>query len=521
MAAMVFHNPTTMGNICAVSDNKVSISIYAYERLQNGVLILSLEQFRSAVLAANSLKSLRAGLIGEGTKIPGLKGPVPLVYADYTASGRALRQVENFILQDVLPFYANSHTEASFCGAYMTELRNEARETIKHLTNSGSEAEVIFTGAGATAGLNRLVSLLGIQSAERPIVLLGPYEHHSNILPWRETKADVIEIPEAPQGGGPDTSVLRATLDSCSDADLVVASFSAASNVTGALTDVDAVTDILKQGGARVVWDYAGGAPYLPIDMRPPGHAPKDAVVFSPHKFPGGPGASGVLIVRHDAVAAQTPTWPGGGTVSFVSPWAHQYADSLAAREEAGTPNIIGDIRAALACIIKDVIGQKQIAEIEHHYNQLAKDNWSANPQLELLGIDNPNRLPIFSFRITDQHGTPIHHQLFTRMLSDIYGIQARGGCACAGPYAHRLLHIDKAQSIRIHDALREAKEIEKPGWVRLNFSYMMSPETVHYIIDSVNSLTRNLDLYVGKYEADTRTAKFRKHIDADALALQ
>ncbi len=469
---------------------------------------MTLSTFRAEIQTAAHGNTLRDGLIGEGVLIPGLRGDVPLVYADYVASGRALRQVEDFVATHVLPFYANSHTEASYCGSYMTRLRREARAEIARIVGAGEEDAVIFTGSGATAGLNRLVNLLGVQEADQPVVLIGPYEHHSNILPWRESKARVIEIPEAGDGG-PDLQALEAALVEHARADLVIGSFSAASNVTGIITDPDPVTRLLKAHGALAVWDYAGGGPYLPMDMGPE-DARKDAIVVSPHKFPGGPGASGVLVVNQCAVRRTCPSWPGGGTVSFVSPWRHDYSTDLATREEAGTPNVIGDIRAALAFLVKDAVGAAEIARREAQYNRMALEGWSDNPHLTLLGADNTHRLPIFSFLVRDGSGQPVHQQLFTRMLSDIYGIQARGGCACAGPYAHRLLGIDRATSDALHAALSAGEEMKKPGWVRLNFSYLMSDETVQFIIDSVNDLSARTEEFAPFYNADPATARFK-----------
>ena len=453
---------------------------------------MTLQSFRETLNVTNPTEYLRAGLIGEGMMIPGESGDNPLVYADYVASGRALMQVEDFITRKVLPFYANSHTDTSYTGAYITSLREEARAEIARLTNAVDECSVIFAGSGATAGLNRLVALTGIEAAQNPVVFLGPYEHHSNILPWRESKAKVVEIPEAADGG-PDLDALERALLEHQDADLKIGTFSAASNVTGVITDTVPVTRILKSHGAVSIWDYAGGAPYLSIDMGTGTDAEKDAVVLSAHKFPGGPGASGVLIVRDSAVQLDIPSWPGGGTVEFVSPWEHDYTPDIATREEAGTPNVIGDIRAALVFMVKDAIGQDVITAREHELNRLAFDGWSGNPHLTLLGVEKPDRLPIFSFLVKDAAGRQIDPQLFTRLLSDRYGIQARGGCACAGPYGHRLLGIDRVTSDRLRAEILAGNEASKPGWVRLNFSYLMDDTTANFIINSVNKLSATL----------------------------
>ncbi|WP_417319613.1 aminotransferase class V-fold PLP-dependent enzyme [Erythrobacter aureus] len=447
-------------------------------------------------------------MIGEGASVPGLRGPVELVYADYVASGRALAQVEDFIAEHVLPFYANCHTEASYCGAYMTRLRTEARREIARLTGAHDDYSVIFCGSGATAALNKLVGLLGIEDAHEPVVFIGPYEHHSNILPWRESKARVIQIAEGPHGG-PDLEALQRAMDEYAHSDLKIGCFSAASNVTGIITDVAAVTRLLKSNGALSVWDYAGGGPYMPIAMASDG-IHKDAVVISPHKFPGGPGASGVLIVNNTAVKRDVPTAPGGGTVTFVSPWTHEYSSHITVREEAGTPDVIGDIRASLAFIVKDMIGQERISAREEELCKLGSEGLSSNPKINLLGLDAAPRLPIFSFQMRGRDGELVHQQLVTRLLSDIYGIQARGGCACAGPYLHQLLDIDRAQSERLRDALKAGKEIEKPGSVRFNLSYLMSDRTARYIIDSINHLSDHVDDYAQYYVADTATARFR-----------
>ncbi len=407
----------------------------------------TLETFRDTIAAAARGGTLRDGLIGENILIPGLTGDVPLVYADYVASGRALRQVEAFISSEVLPYYANSHTEASYCGAHMTRLRKAARAEIARLVGAGEEDAVIFAGSGATAGLNRLVSLLGVNEAATPVVLIGPYEHHSNILPWRESRAKVVEIPEAADGG-PDLAALKAALIDHAGADLLIGSFSAASNVTGIVTDADAVTRLLKTHGAVAVWDYAGAGPYLPIDMGRGTDAAKDAIVVSPHKFPGGPGASGVLVVNSGVVRRTRPCWPGGGTVAFVSPWGHEYSRDLAAREEAGTPNVIGDIRAALAFLVKDAVGAEVIAEREARYNAMALEGWSDNPHLTLLGADKGHRLPIFSFMVRDGAGRP-------------------GASAAVHPDAQRHPRHPGARRLRLRGPLRAPAAGHRPAHVR------------------------------------------------------
>jgi selenocysteine lyase/cysteine desulfurase len=472
-----------------------------------GITTAPLEGFRAALMTENPLSDLRAGLIGEGVLIDGPSGPKPLVYADYTASGRALMQVERFVMEHVLPFYANSHTEASFCGAAMTRLRAEARAAIARSCGAGPDHAVIFCGAGATAGINRLVALLGADDQTTPVrVILGPYEHHSNILPWRESGAEIVTLPEA-STGGPDRDALAQALRDAPGR--VICAFSAASNITGIVADVEGLTRQVKVAGALMIWDYAGGGPYLPMHMTPAPDAPIDAIVTSPHKFTGGPAASGVMILRRDAVRTQTPTWPGGGTVRFVSPASHDYSSNLEAREEAGTPDVIGDIRAALSFIVKDVIGAGTITTRNRALVAKAEARWRHHPRIDLLGPKLPDRLPILSFRIRDGQGGHVHQQLVTRMLSDHYGIQARGGCACAGPYVHDLLGIDPAVSQKLRQAILSGQEVAKPGFTRLNLSVLMTDAKVDFILDSVVALADCAPSLARNYACDVTRAIF------------
>lgn len=470
-----------------------------------------LARFRQALDRPGVVADLRDDLVGAKARIAGPYGMKDLVYADYVASGRALRLIENFVLDEVLPYYANSHTEASYCGGYMTRMRREARALIAEFCGATADHAVIFTGSGATSGINRLVKLHGVAEAaaagKNVRVIIGPYEHHSNILPWRESGAEIVELAECPSGG-PDLAQLDEALRAGSP-ELTICAFSAASNITGITSDVAAITRMVKAAGAKMIWDYAGAGPYVPISMSPEAGAEIDAIVVSPHKFIGGPGASGILIVRHDGVTTDKPTWPGGGTVKFVSPETHDYSDKLEAREEAGTPNVVGDIRAALAFVIKHAIGLEEMDRRNRALTRRAFSAWKTVPQLELLGLQAPDRLPIFSFRISNGKGGYVHQQLVTRMLSDRFGIQARGGCACAGPYVHRLLSIDAEHSERIRQAILAGEEIEKPGFTRLNFSVLLSDEKVKFILDSVAQLAADAPTFEADYDFDPARAIF------------
>jgi selenocysteine lyase/cysteine desulfurase len=469
------------------------------------------DAFRADIRAKLAQGTLGQSIIGKGRMVEGPLGQQPLLYADYAASGRALREIEDFVLEHVLPVYANPHTQASYCGRSINSLRRVARAEVARLCGAGQADAVIFAGSGATAGLQKLVRLFGADqrddAGDRALVLLGPYEHHSNLLPWRESGAEVIELPED-ASGGPDRQALVDQLRQAAGRRIICA-FSAGSNVTGALTDIADVSRIVQAAGGKVIWDYAGAAPYVAMQMQPAADVHIDALVFSPHKFVGGPASSGVLVMRRDAAVLDKPSAPGGGTVSFVSPSGHDYLPELAAREEAGTPNVIGDIRTALAAIVRSAMIEAGLDQCAQAMCRAAKDRWRVNPRIEVLGRDMAAHLPIVAFRIRNADGGVVHHQLVTRILSDCFGIQVRGGCACAGPYVHRLLGIDDTQSQAIHRAIRSGAELEKPGFVRVNFSSLMSEAELATLIAGVESVAADPGSLSRHFVANPATAVF------------
>ncbi|WDR04537.1 aminotransferase class V-fold PLP-dependent enzyme [Devosia rhodophyticola] len=414
-------------------------------------------------------------------------GTRPLIYADYTASGRQLDLIEDAIRTHVSPSYANTHSEAAYGGRRTGALREAARQTVRQCVGAGDQHAVIFAGSGATAGVNKLVSVLGlslpcdrtlrdrlmatIDPSERPVVLVGPYEHHSNELPWRESLAEVVRIPLAADGQ-PCNDAIKAALQKYQDRPKLIGAFSAASNVTGIKTDVRALARLLHQFNALCVVDFAAGAPYLPISMSPSqadANDQIDAIVLSPHKFIGGPGASGLLVADRAMFCIERPSAPGGGTVSFVTPDQHAYLDNIEAREEAGTPGIIGDIRAGLVLQLKADMGIDAIEAAEAQAVARTVRLFEATPGLHLLGPSSADRLAIFSFNIASG-GQVLHHGLVVTLLNDIFGIQARGGCSCAGPYGHDLLGIGAEVSAQYRALVLEGFEVMKPGWVRLGF---------------------------------------------------
>jgi selenocysteine lyase/cysteine desulfurase len=449
------------------------------------------------------IETIRTGIIGDDRSIEGPFGPRRVTYADYTASGRSLAFLEDFIRDEVIPLYANTHTETSATGLQTTRFREDARRIIHRSVGGSAEDVVIFCGSGATGAINKLIEILNLRlpadlddrygltamipDAERPVVFIGPYEHHSNEISWRESIADVVVIPED-RDGQIDCEHLERELNAHSGRPLRIGSFSAASNVTGITSDTRGISALLHRHGALALWDFAAAAPYVRIEMNPVDapDAAKDAVFVSPHKFIGGPGTPGVLVAKRRLLTNRVPTVPGGGTVSYVSEDGHSYISDPSHREEGGTPAIIESIRAGLVFQLKDAVGHEAIERRERSFVERAVASWSANPQLQILGNPTARRLSIVSFLVR-HGGLYLHHNFVVALLNDIFGIQARGGCSCAGPYGHRLLGIDLERSSRFRRAIESGCEGIKPGWVRVNFNYFISEEVFRFILEAVH----------------------------------
>ncbi|XP_047046861.1 probable cysteine desulfurase [Lolium rigidum] len=525
---------------------------------------------KGAAAADDKVEWLRSQLIGKDVEFDTPFGRRALTYADQTASGRSLSYIEDYLVKEVLPFYGNTHTEDSHVGSKTTRLVHKATRYIKRCMGAGAGDALLFCGSGTTAAIKRLQEVIGValpsvelrnrllaqlRPEERWVVFVGPYEHHSNLLSWRQSLAEVVEIG-VDADGLVDLAALRRALGSPEYLDRpMLGSFSACSNVTGIMTDTREIARILHQHGAFACFDFAASAPYVKIDMKTGELDGYDAVFLSPHKFVGGPGTPGILMMNKSLyrLNSQPPSTCGGGTVAYVNGFNEEdtlYYDDIEEREDAGTPPILQKIRTSLAFWVKEYVGYDTMGLHERVYSEMAMKRLVNNPNVRVLGNTSADRLPIFSFliypsvkeKLFDGFGEtgcheqfenvrrkqlPLHGRFVTRLLNDLFGIQARGGCACAGPYGHILLDVDNETSLRIRSAILEGYSGLKPGWTRLSFTYYLSTEEFKFILSAIEFIAEFGHRFLPLYRFDWITGNwtFRKqaikyHIMREELSL-
>ena len=473
---------------------------------------------------------LRQQIVGVDSTFETPFGERLMVYCDYTASGRCIRFVESY-LQSLQRVYANTHTEDDITGRSMSQLLHEAEEAIKQSVNAGEQGRIIACGTGATGAIDKLQQILGVTLAPatrrnlgemlddddiaqtQPVVFIGPYEHHSNELSWRQSLATTVQV-RLDASGNIDLAHLEELLqDPRYKGRKLIGSFSAASNVTGIRSDVRKLAALLHKHGAIACFDFAASAPYVDIDMNPePEYAGEDpsidAVFISPHKFLGGPGSSGVLVFNERIYDRDLPpSVSAGGTVDYVGMQDQDFIARIEEREKAGTPGVLQTLKAGLVFQIKDAVGTDVIHRREQEYTSRALESWMENDRIEILGNPDPaSRVGIISFNIKDESGKYLHHKFLTVLLNDLFGIQSRAGCSCAGPYGHRLLDIDEGTSEKYRAAVQQGHCGLKPGWCRVGLHWVMDDAEANYVIEAVHFLAREGHNFLGLYDFDLAT---------------
>ena len=460
-------------------------------------------------MKTNFLK-FREGIIGIDTKIPSSVGePKTILYADWTASGRNYLPIEKRIQDEIMPLVANTHTDTSATGMAMTHAYHEAQKNIKKHVNASADDLILTTGSGMTGVVNKLQRILGMKTQDKycvlppeeelPVVFITHMEHHSNQTSWLETNA-TVEIINPTKDGLVDLNHLKTLVEKYKNREVKIASVTSASNVTGITTNYHEMAKIMHHGGGLCFVDFACSAPYVDINMHPAEDGSHlDAIYFSPHKFMGGPGSTGVLVFNKKLYNKDVPDSPGGGTVDWTNPWGeHKYIDDIEIREDGGTPAFIQTIKAAMCITLKEEMGTENIAKREDELLELIWDRMVNTQNIHVLADNHKKRLPIISFYIDN-----LHFNLAVRMLNDRFGIQSRGGCSCAGTYGHYLLHVTKEQSHRITDLVNRGDLSEKPGWIRISLHPTMTDAEVTYLADSILDLAKNHEEWCKDYDQD------------------
>jgi selenocysteine lyase/cysteine desulfurase len=496
---------------------------------------------------------LRNEVVGADAAVTTPFGERLMVYADYTASGRCLGLVEKYI-QNLQRIYANTHTEDDISGRSMTQLLEQAEHAIKDSVNAGTCGRIICVGTGATGAIDKLQQIVGVAlppatrksltamledslgteayakfkdylQQHQPVVFVGPYEHHSNEISWRESLATVVEV-RLDSEGAIDLGHLESLLqDSAYQGRKRIGSFSAASNVTGMRSPVHEIASLLHQYDAIACFDYAASAPYVEIDMNPaadkyPGDASLDAVFISPHKFLGGPGASGVLVFNQRIYQRDLPpSVSAGGTVDYVGPTSQDFIVNIEEREKPGTPGVLQILKASMAFQIKDQVGVEAIEQREKELLQRTFERWLSNPRIEILGNPDPDRrISIISFNLKDHRNKYLHPKFVTTLLNDLFGIQSRAGCSCAGPYGHRLLDIDFEKSEQYRKWIGKGFSGIKPGWCRVSLHYVMDDIEVDYILYAIEFVADQGYRFLPQYNFDMHSGAWQHKADSGYL---
>lgn len=462
-------------------------------------------------------EQFRHNVLGQGQVFETPYGYKRMVYADWTASGRLYRNIEDTLRNTIAPFVGNTHTETNVTGTSMTLAYHYAQKVIKKHVNANVDDVLIMTGSGMTGAVNKFQRILGFKrkepiynELERPVVFVTYLEHHSNDVSWRETVADV-EIIQLNDEGNVDIKHLEELLHQYKDRKYKIAAVTGCSNVTGIQTPYHEIAKIMHWHGGWCFVDLACSAPYVKINMHPKDPFERlDAIYFSMHKFLGGPGTPGVLVFNKKLYNSAVPDHPGGGTVQWVNPWMEQeyhtakQVSGIEAREDGGTPPFLQTIKSALAIRLKEKMGEFRMLKREKEILQLAFARLEAIPNLNILAGEVKQRLGVVSFVIEG-----LHYNLGVKLLNDRFGVQVRGGCACAGPYGHCLLNISETQSKEIFSQVAAGDPSAKPGWIRMSIHPVMSNEEVEYITDAIHQVAENHEEWSKDYAYNTKTNEF------------
>ncbi len=462
-------------------------------------------------------QQFRKNIIGIEQEFESPFGRKKIIYTDWTASGRLYRPIEEKLMNAFGPFVANTHTETTVSGTAMTKAYHHARNIIKQHVNANQNDVLITDGTGMTGVVNKFQRILGIKVPEnlkdfiaipiekKPVVFISHMEHHSNQTSWLETIADVEVIPST-EDGLFSLENLKVLLEKYKERTLKIASITSCSNVTGIRTPYHEAAKMMHQHNGVCFVDFACSGPYVSIDMHPEDEeAYLDAIFFSPHKFLGGPGTSGVLVFNKKLYNNMVPDCPGGGTVSWTNPWGeHKYIDNIEDREDGGTPGFLQVIKTALAIQLKDEMGIDNILKREHEIVEYVFDSLQNVPNIKILAGQHQERLGVISFFIDD-----LHFNLGVKLLNDRFGIQTRGGCSCAGTYGHFLLHVDQETSHKLVNEISLGDLIRKPGWIRMSIHPTTTSSEIEYVCNAIKSLAENHKEWALEYRYDSETNEF------------